>query len=168
MEDTRNITLIESTPPLALQSPLDSSTTESQPSASTRKTMGQSKDTLIELEECILATQTPVTKAQGKRKLTKAIANPETPSKTLQMLLGQSPRTRKKRAGDEPAMLMPPAQPRAKRPRYERPVAPNREVPNQKVSEAQKIEKIAGSAAEPRAPSPTGGPKRKRAPTKRG
>ena len=241
LEDTRSTTLIERTPPPVLQPPSDSSTTEPQ-LRTTGKAMGQYKDALIEPEECIPATQTPVTKAQGKRRLAKAITHPSTPGKTLQMLLGQSPSATvseespsggslsnsdgsgtlatseessvasKKRVrneshethskGPEPVLttpthsrlMIPPAQPRVKRPRYERPAAPKREIANQKASEAGKGETIAGSASrtgtekngpkdvkspsampgpqypvQARAPSPTAaGPKRKRAPTKRG
>ena len=226
LKDTNNTTLIESTPPLLQQPPSDSPTTEPQLSASTRMAIGQSRDTLIGLEECIPATQIPVTK---KRKQTKAITHPETPSKTLQMLLSQSssptvnnpdekppsgksssifdgsgtlaaseasPVASKKRVRNEshetnskgselvlttttPSILIQPPTQKAKRPRFERPVVPKREVANQKVSEAEKGEKIAGSASRTatektgpkditRPPSPTAGPKRKRAPTKRG
>ncbi|KAF8429775.1 hypothetical protein EV426DRAFT_582750 [Tirmania nivea] len=237
LEDT-STTLVAGTPPPVLQPSLDSLTTEPQPPVSTKKAM-ESRDALIELEECIPATQTPIAKAQRKRRLTKAIPHPETTSKTLQMLLGQSPsptvnkpdekhfiggpssisdgnRTPatsdaspvagKKRVryenhdahikGPEPVsntptpsrLMIPPAQPMAKRPRYERPAALKHVITKQQVIEAEKSEKIAGSASrtvtekngpkpslampEPqysRAPSPSAaGPKRKRAPTKRG
>lgn len=238
-EDTKNTTLIESTPPPVLPPPSDSPTMVLHPSASTR---AQSRNASIELEEFIPSTQTPATKAQGERRLTKALAPPETLSKSLQMLVDQSPSSTAKKPngksssgksssisngsgtpttsdlspvagrkrlrnenheahnkGPEPVLttptpsrlVIPPAQPRAKRPRYERSAAPKR-VPNEEGIKPGKKSPESVSRTTPerndpkdikpcpavpepqypaqiRIPSPTAaGPKRKRAPTKRG
>lgn len=233
-----NTTLVKRTPSPDEQkvpSLADSSTIEQQATTS-RGLIRQIQNGMMKSQDCIPATQVPMTKVKGK----KAESPPHTPSKpsvrqekTLQMsLITSSPQayaksklnspterssmtanesgtvvqstsspviSRKRLRNDtldaphikvpEPRLItptqarrvIPPVQPRAKRPRYERPAVTKSEVIVNSESEVEKdsmVPTISGKDVKrpPATPPsqirestpPIAGPKRKRAPTKRG